>query len=491
MMFIKHNLFFLSLFITLSLAAQTELIVPVASEPGLNAEADAYLLAQPTTIWVNYVAFQLDEINTTDTFNVRFHAEDYNITFDRKEERGLNNYSWFGTSIDRDGSIIISVLGSDDQGIFTKGNEIYRLLTTANKITAIVHIDQSKYPAEACFTSGALIPGNQKNANNHSQQKEANHIKKALENGCNIKGLVLYTPAAEASMKGSGDPMLTDVKNAIQQAVEVTNQAFKNSEITTYDPIELVQISQLNFEEEVDSIVNDLYRLKDSITVVQNLRNQYNADFVMLITDTLYEGCGVAFLGGSKDWAYGIVQYNCMIENLSFAHEFGHLFGADHDANAISNPQNLNGYNHGYIYYAEKWRTIMSYNAPCDAMEFNCKRVRYFSNPDVNYPIGNIPMGSVAKENNAKTCRDNFDKIARFNQPDNNFSLTNNTYSNNGNLYSNVLAKQNITSSGSVTIQDNSTLILEAGECIKLNAGFSVEQKADVDIKIETIEDCP
>lgn len=268
MMSVKHNLLLLSLCITLNLAAQTELIVPVASEPGLNAEADAYLLAQPTTIWVNYVAFQLDEINTTDTFNVSFHAEDYNITFDRKEERGLNNYSWFGTNVDGDGSIIISVLGSDEQGILTKGNEIYRILTTANKITAVVHIDQSKYPAETCFTSGALIPGNQKNATNHSQQKEANHIKQALENGCKIRGLLLYTPAAEASIKGSGDPMLTDVKNAIQQAVEVTNEAFKESEITTYAPIELVQMSQLNIEEEVDSIINDLYRLKDSITVV-------------------------------------------------------------------------------------------------------------------------------------------------------------------------------------------------------------------------------
>lgn len=211
----------------------------------------------------------------------------------------------------------------------------------------------------------------------------------------------------------------------------------------------------------------------------------------MLITDTVYEGCGVAFLGGSKDWAYGIVQYNCMIGNLSFAHEFGHLFGADHDANAISKPKNLTGYNHGFIYYPDRWRTIMSYNAPCDALGYNCTRVDFFSNPDVNYPIGNIPMGTVAKENNAKTCRDNFDKIARFNQPDDNFSLTNNTYSNNGNLYSNILAKQNITSSGSVIIQNNTTLILEAGECIELNAGFSVEQKADVDIKIETIEDCP
>ncbi len=424
---IKHIILIFSLLISLNLTAQTELIVPVAAEPGSNAAADAYLFAQPTTIWVNYVAFQLSEINVSDTFNVRFHAEDYNIVFDRKEERGFNNYIWFGTNIDGDGSIIISVLGNDEQGILTKGNEIYRILTTADKITAVVHIDQSKYPAEACFTSGALIPGNQKSTTNQSQQKEANHIKQALESGCTVKGLILYTPAAEAAMKGSGIPMLTNVKNAIQQAVEVTNQAFVRSEITTYNPIELVQISQLDFVEETDSIIPDLYRLQDS-TFVQNLRNQYNADFCMLITDEVYEGCGVAFLGGSKDWAYGIVQYNCMINNLSFAHEFGHMFGADHDANAVSKPQNLTGYNHGYIYYTNKWRTIMSYNAPCDAMGFNCTRVPFFSNPDVNYPIDSIPMGTLAKENNAKTCRDNFDKMARFNQPDDNFSLSNTTY---------------------------------------------------------------
>ncbi len=58
-------------------------------------------------------------------------------------------------------------------------------------------------------------------------------------------------------------------------------------------------------------------------------------------------------------------------------------------------------------------------------------------------------------------------------------------------MYANILAKQNITSSGSVIVQDSATLILKAGQRIKLNEGFSTKSKVDVDIKIETIEDCP
>jgi len=53
---------------------------------------------------------------------------------------------------------------------------------------------------------GALIPGVQKNASGQNAKKETNHIQQALANGCTVNGLVVYTPAAEAAMKGSGEP---------------------------------------------------------------------------------------------------------------------------------------------------------------------------------------------------------------------------------------------------------------------------------------------
>jgi len=484
-MVLKHSLTLLSVIITLNLTAQTELIVPIQPDFYENMEATNFIFSKPTTIWSHYIDVELDDLNTTDVFNLRFHNEDYNVSFDRKEIRSANNYSWFGTNTDGDGSIIITVLNGDEQAILTKGSEIYRILTTAKGYQAIVHIDQSQYPPEACFTDGHLIPGVQKNTPNQGHQKQTNHIQQALASGCTINGLVLYTPAAEAAMKGTGDPMLTDVKNAIQLAVDRTNLAFRLSEITNYNPIELVMISQLNFIEGGSAGV-DIVRFKDS-TFVQNLRNQYNADFCILITDDVYGNCGIAYVGASNNFAYGMVPYDCMIENLSFAHEFGHLFGADHDVD--SSPLTTAGYAHGYIDTVGRWRTILGYPTPCTLNGFNCTRFAYYSNPDVNY-IDGRPMGTAARENNARECRENYDNLAQFQQPVNTFLLTNTTYNNN-NLYTTILAKQSITSSGSVIVQDSSTLILKAGQRIRLNNGFSTKSKANGHYGIETIEDCP
>ncbi len=484
-MFFKNSLLFLSLFISLNLTAQTELIVPIQPDFYENIEATNFIFAKPTTIWSHYIDIELNDLNTTDVFNLRFHNEDYNVVFESKEERAPNNYSWFGTNTDGDGSIIITVLNGDEQGILTKGSEIYRILTTAKGYQAIVHIDQSQYPPEACFTEGPLVPDVQKNASDQSHHKETNHIQQALANGCKINGLVMYTPAAEAAMKGSGEPMLTDVKAAIQLAVDRTNLAFKRSEITDYDPIELVMVSQLNFVEG-SSASADIVRFKDS-TFVQNLRNQYDADFCMLITDDVYSNCGIAYVGASNSFAYGMVPYDCMIENLSFAHEFGHLFGADHDVD--SGPLTTAGYAHGYIDTVGRWRTILAYPTPCTINGFDCIRVGFYSNPDVNY-IDGRPMGTAARENNARECRENYDNLAQFQQPVNTFLLNNTTYNSN-NLYTSILAKQSITSSGSVVVQDSATLILKAGERVRLNNGFSSKKKANGHYGIETIEDCP
>jgi len=460
-MFIKPTLIYFCLFFALTIFAQTELIIPIQPDPNANIEATDFLFAQPTTIWMHYIDLRLSDLSNANTFNLSFHNEDYNINFDRMEVRGTNNYSWFGKNTDGDGSIIISVLGNDVQGILTKGSEIYRILTTAKGVKAIIHIDQSQYPQEACYNNGALAPNVQKSTNGQSQKKETNHIKQALANGCTIKGLVMYTPAAEAAMKGSGDPLLNDIKNAIQIAVNRTNEAFIRSEITDYDPIELVLVNRLNFEETDDAVL-DLVRLKDS-TAVHILRDQYNADFCMLITDYVYGYCGYAYVGASNTSAYGLVPYSCMIENLSFAHEFGHLFGADH--NVDSEPITISGDGHGYIYHPGRWRTIMSSYTPCLLNGYYCERKAFYSNPYV-------------------------ENIATFQQPENTFSLSNTTYANNNSLYANILAKQNITSTGIVTVQDNATLILKAGERIRLNGGFSTKSNVDVDIYIETIEDC-
>lgn len=61
-------------------------------------------------------------------------------------------------------------------------------------------------------------------------------------------------------------------------------------------------------------------------------------------------------------------------------------------------------------------------------------------------------------------------------------------YSNNNTIQSNITAKQSITSAGNVTVQEEATMTLKAGQRVTLNNSFSAQ--GELHIRIEPIEDC-
>lgn len=213
------------------------------------------------------------------------------------------------------------------------------------------------------------------------------------------------------------------------------------------------------------------------------LKDNYDADFLILITDTYATSCGRATVQATKESAFGIVPYNCMITNLSFAHEVGHLFGADHDVE--NNYAKIFEYNNGYIAPSGEWRTIMSYPTPCGG----CERIARFSNPDADY-LG-MPTGTDSLENNARVMCDYNNILASFGQPADAIILNNNIYENNNNFYTNIAAKQNINTNGNITIQNEACLILSARQEVILNNNFEIKSNSSLDISINnTIEDC-
>ena len=57
-------------------------------------------------------------------------------------------------------------------------------------------------------------------------------------------------------------------------------------------------------------------------------------------------------------------------------------------------------------------------------------------------------------------------------------------------LYADVIAKQNITTSGTVNTNSENTLSMRAGNSINLQPGFSVQAGAEFSAEIEDIDDC-
>lgn len=481
-MMFKLNLLTLTLFLTLAISAQNDQLIntTIGGDLPQNQPAVNFLMQQRGNESVEFIDLRLNILNDFNNFQLTFDNKNYNVTYTELEYRGPKNYSWIGDNTEGDGYIIVNVLGDDVQAIIRKGTESYRILTTSTGAQVLIEIDQSQYPLEDCEVANP--PQNQQAKLPAETKPQNKAYKTTLDVGCPQTAIILYTPDAAIGIKGYYSEMRTDIKNSIQQAIRDMNEAFENSEITTYDAVEIALIREFNFNNSNSSStdVDSLSRMPEAIA----LKDTYNADFCILVTDVYATSCGSAYVGARKSTAFGVVPYDCMITNLSLAHEVGHLFGADHDVD--NNPRKIHTYGNGYAYPPGKWYTIMSYHTPCGS---DCERIVYYSNPDVNF--NGEPTGTDSLENNARVIRDYNNILASFGQPAATMVLDNNIYENNNNFYTNMVAKQNINTAGNITIQNEACLILSAGQEIILNNNFEIKANSTLDISInDSIEDC-
>lgn len=224
--------------------------------------------------------------------------------------------------------------------------------------------------------------------------------------GCKVNVLVVYTPSAQSAHG--------DIPGLAQLAVEQTNGSYSNSQISNLS-LNLVGAAQVNYSEsgsKTGTEPDDLLRLRNPtdgfMDEVHALRSELGADIVVLFVHNLTALGGLA--GGSSqgpvaaDMAFAVVDWEFAVDNLSFAHELGHLMGARHhyEADDTETPYK---YGHGSCRdWPYKYKTIMGV--------VTCKhpRVPYWSNPDVKYK--NRATGDGTYRNNARVLKDNACRMA-------------------------------------------------------------------------------
>ena len=444
------------------------------------------LLRNNTYTSVDFVDINLAKIFEYEDFSLQLGERNIPIRKERIDVRGINNYVFVGNN-NEGCRVLISVLNDDIQGVIETDHEVYTIETVGKQQYALITVDYSLL-REGCDDlqvrndrsnfDDVKSPDTDSVAESDEDITSSPILRAAAAYDCKIRVLVLYTTNAKNSV--------SNIKNTIQTAVALTNQSFINSQINYR--IELVYAGLTNYTE--SGFTTDLSRFRISgdgyIDEVHTLRNKYSADVcVLLIKDPEY--CGLApkpVTGVTAYEAFCVVSTHstCMTTNYSFAHEIGHLLGCDHD------PSNVNGfsffaYGHGYVNPSKTWRTIMAYQP--NSFD-NCHRLLYWSNPNVTY--GGEPMGTVATYDNARVWNERSNTIMAFRQPDNNVTFTSSDMPNT--QYADVIAKQNITTSGTVNTINGNTLKMRAGNSINLQTGFSVQAGAEFSAEIENIDDC-
>ena len=449
-----------------------------------NVEKSNEILRRNATYTsVDFVNIDLDKILEYEDFSLQLGERKIPIRKERIDARGVNSYVFVGSNSEGC-RVLISVLGNDIQGVIETEGEVFTIKTVGEQQYALMTLDYSQL-REACDDLHEEIDRSSfddANRLNHDSDIERDDdtisspiLRTAAAYDCKIRVLVLYTPNAPSPLS------VSNIKNTILTAITYANQSFINSQINYQ--IELVYAGQTNYTESGD-IDTDLSRFRNTgdgyMDEVHTLRNKYSADVCVLLNYINGGYCGVAAdIKATENSAFCVVNTDCDVSNYSFSHEIGHLIGCRHDPSHDSTTTPF-AYGHGFVHPSNTWRTIMAYGPK------SCSRLLYWSNPNVLYY--GIPMGTADTHNNARVWNERSNTVMAFRQPDSNVTFTGSDMPNT--QYADVIAKQNITTSGTVDTNSGNTLNMRAGNSINLQPGFSVQAGAEFSAEIEDIDDC-
>ena len=329
----------------------------------------------------------------------------------RANRVGKADYSIYSHDEETGDEISLVIMGQDVLGRIREDGQVYRVKPLGDGATAIYRYDMSRLQQH---------PEGYEDFIKEEQQDEIQPdqgsqipILEGENDGSVIDLMVLYTSRGQAEA-GNIDAL-------IELNVNETNRIYANSGIST--SIRLVHSRLIDYEE-TSFMFTSLWDLKGDddgdIDEMHDLRDQYAADLVMLITSSpVFVGkvtCGVAYLLNPTNpyypkWGFSVVGANCAAVGDAFPHELGHGLGAAHNPHYSTNPYAHHG--HGLCNASDGWNTVMSYQ---DGEFGRCfADAPHFSNPAVTY--NGVPTGDAHTRNNARVLNETAFAVSNFRLP--------------------------------------------------------------------------
>ncbi|WP_223788286.1 M12 family metallo-peptidase [Marinicella meishanensis] len=319
---------------------------------------------------------------------------------DRVKHHGKNRFSWFGHLLGQpEEQLFISVVSGHYAGSLYTKSGTFEFSSADQQVMRIAELETTAFPD---------CDGEEPAAWSQAKQQGVPTVKSGGTIEFDV--MVLYTPQARA---GAGGTLA--IEATAQAAVDAMNLSFSNSNVDAEGTMTHTQILGYN---DTGNSSTDLSWLQGD-SYVDELRTAYGADMVAMLVESM-GGCGRGYVmrtpgAGFADFAVQVTRRSCAVGNLSFAHEFGHNMGLEHNPEDSSATSATASYPWSFGHYHNgEYRTVMSYSAQCAS---GCTRRQYFSNPNVQF--NGLDTGVANTRDNARSLDLTASIVSAFQVPAN------------------------------------------------------------------------